>query len=342
MAGSMDTDALSRALRGWLTERLGADDLALSGFASPEHGGLSHDTVFCNASGSEAGAPRTRRLVVRIEPAGPPVFPRYDLGAQCRLMRILGERSDVPVPRVLGFEPSPHVLGRPFTVMERVEGRVPSDDPPFLVKGWLHDAAAPQQRRAQASLVEVLARIHRLDWKALGLGFLDRPEFGGPGLAQEFGYWRHYLDWISEDGALPVLEAAFAWCFDHRPADPGPPVLNWGDARIGNAIFGDDFRPAAILDWEMAMLGPAELDLGWFLFIHDTALMWMKDLPGFRDRDGVIALYRRHRGGELRDLRFFEAWAGFRASAIAARLARGDPGRAERGPIVQSLRRLIG
>src|SRR2546430_12257364 len=47
-----------------------------------------------------------------------------------------------------------------------------------------------------------------------------------------------------------------------------PPVLCWGDVRIPNVVFGDDFRARAVLDWEMASIGPPELDIGWYLVIH--------------------------------------------------------------------------
>ena len=353
MARTPDIDALSPAFPVWLGEQLGASEVALSGFEIPSHGGLSNDTILCDvttpSTGSAAPAARKRRLVIRIEPAEPIIFPRYDLDAQFRVIQVLGEKTDIPVPGVLGYESSPEVLGRPFYVMECVAGRIPSDDPPFLLKGWLHDASADQQATAQQSVVEALARLHGLDWQALGLGFVDRPEFGATGLDQQFGYWRQYLDWASEAHALPVLEAAFEWCAAHRPAEPGQVVFNWGDARLGNVIYADDFRPAAILDWEMALLGPAELDLGWFLFIHETALMWMKDLPGFRDRNAVIELYQQSRGRELHDLHFYEAWAGFRCAAIQTQLvvrdqrlgADVDLAARERNPILKSLRRLI-
>ncbi|XGU18600.1 phosphotransferase [Rhodococcus sp. 3Y1] len=49
--------------------------------------------------------------------------------------------------------------------------------------------------------------------------------------------------------------------------DSGSAVLCWGDSRIGNVIYRD-FEPAAVLDWEMATLGPRELDLGWMIFQH--------------------------------------------------------------------------
>jgi len=67
---------------------------------------------------------------------------------------------------------------------------------------------------------------------------------------------RAYYDWVVEGRARsPLIEAAFDRLEDLWPPDPGTPVLNWGDARIGNVVY-DGFEPAAVLDWEMAALAP--------------------------------------------------------------------------------------
>jgi len=348
--GQAAWEARREDLQRWLAHQWRAPGLALSGLEVPGHGGLSHETLLCEASWRARGRTRRQRLVVRLEPGEPRIFPHYDLRAQFRVMQILREHGEIPVPRVLGFEPSPRLLGRRFYVMERVEGRVPGDSPPFQLSGWLHDAEAEEQAVAQESLIEVLARLHRLDWRKLGLSFLDRREHGALGLDQEFGYWRHYLDWASRAHPLPVLEAAYQWCLEHRPRRPPPPVLNWGDARFGNVLYGDDFRPVAILDWEMALLGPAELDLGWLLFLHETALLWLPDLPGFRPHGEVVERYQQLLGRELQDLSFYEVWAGFRAAAIRAQIVSRDHalgrcpdlrGREEDNPVVASLRRRL-
>ena len=53
---------------------------------------------------------------------------------------------------------------------------------------------------------------------------------------------------------MPLIERTFAALDKTRPHE-GPTVLNWGDSRIGNMMF-HDFAPVAVLDWEMAALGP--------------------------------------------------------------------------------------
>lgn len=334
----------------WLREITGSANLRVSSFEVPTHGGLSNETLICNVSGAPEQGLDPGMLVLRLEPAeSQKLFPSYDLVRESRILRILGAQTDLPVPVVRWIESDAAVLGRPFFVMDHVAGNVPGDSPPFLLSGWLHDARAEAQQRAQSGFYRGLAAMHELDWRTLGLEFTNKKEFGPPGLDQEFAYWRHYLDWSSQTGLHPILEDAYAWCAAHRPQSESPACFNWGDARFGNVIYAADFQPAAFLDWEMAQLGPPELDLGWALFLHATALMWLEDLPGFRDRSAVIALYSDALGHTPADLEFYEAWAGFRAAAIRRCIlerdhALGRPKSAQLtkdDPVVQSLQRLI-
>jgi aminoglycoside phosphotransferase (APT) family kinase protein len=328
----------------WLAARVGAP-VDVKGVTTPQHGGMSHDTLLLDATWDGT----THGLVVRAEPVGPPIFPEYDLATEHAVMAALHEKTGVPVPAVRWFEDDTAVLGRRFFVMDRVDGEVPSDNPPFLLGGFLFDAPHDHQGDAQRAVVDVLAAIHRVDWESLGLAeTLDRSAFGRhPGLDQEIGYWRAYLDWAASDGPLPVLEAVFDWCIAQRLEEPEP-ALCWGDARYGNIVFAD-LVPVAVLDWEMAMLGPPELDLGWFVFLHETALMWMPDLPGFGSRGDVIRRYELSLGREVVNLRWYEVWAGMRAAAIQAQLVRRahvlghvpDLSGREQTAAVASLRRLV-
>ena len=195
----------------------------------------------------------------------------------------------------------------------------------------------------------MMANLHTLDWQALGFDFVGRSKYGAIGMDQEFGYWKNYLAWATRDTKLPRLTKAFEYCLDNRPSEEGPACLNWGDARYGNIIFDEKFEIAAVLDWELAVLGPAELDLGWILFLHETALMWLENLPGFMCREAVIEYYQQHAGREVRNIEFHEAWAGFKASLINARIIerefqqglRADLNEQENHPVVMSLARLV-
>jgi aminoglycoside phosphotransferase (APT) family kinase protein len=320
-----------RALVDWLTAQVGA--AARIGSCRRPDSGMSNDTLLIDAEWGDG----PRRIVVRLTPAGRPLFPRYDLGAQVSVLRALREHTSVPVPRVLWWEPDAAPLGRPFYVMEHVDGRIPPDG--HLFGGWVKDLDPSAQAVLLGHALDVLARIHHVDVEAVEeLEVLDRPDHGTRPLDQDVAWWSAYLDWAAEGDRLPSLEDAYTQLVETRP----PPAdvargLVWGDARLGNLVVDDALRPVAVLDWEMAVLGPPELDLGWFLFLERTARQFASQLPGFPERGELVARYEDRLGRPLRHLAWFEAWSGFRTACIQVRLAH-NPSDRERNPVTKALR----
>ena len=305
-------------LTGWLAGRLPAGaEPTLSTLEIPQGAGHSNETVLFEATWREGGTPQTQRFVARIRPTGRGVFPEYDMRLQYRCMETLGRRTTIPVPRVLWFEEDARVLGQPFYVMERVDGVVPSDNPPFAVMGWLAEASADDQARLWRSSLEVLAGLHALDWRGIGLDFLDRPQYGPTGFDQQLGYYATYLPWAKAGTEQPLLDDTFAWLRERKPSDLGPPCLTWGDARISNMMYRD-FTPVAVLDWEMACVGAPEVDLAWFWFLtwFLTGGLGIQNLPGFPDRDGTAAIYEEITGKPVRNMDYFEVWAAFRFGVV--------------------------
>lgn len=123
-----------------------------------------------------------------------------------------------------------------------------------------------------------------------------------------------------------MIEKAFDWIEAHWPAETSPDVLSWGDARIGNILF-EGTTPRAVLDWEMAALAPAEVDLGWFLYFHDLFqdLAVTYGFPGIPDlfsHDQVVQQYEQFSSQVVRDLPFYYVYAGLRQAVILARIHR--------------------
>jgi aminoglycoside phosphotransferase (APT) family kinase protein len=166
-----------------------------------------------------------------------------------------------------------------------------------------------------------MARIHRIDWRALGFGFLERPELGASALDQQLAYYAKYLAWAARGREQPIVEAGFEWLHKHKPA-PGPTVLSWGDARIGNILF-DGTRPAAVLDWEMVGLGCPEQDVAWQIFLdrHHSEGIGVPRLAGFPSYEESAAHYTKRSGFPLEQLRYYEIFAGVRFGVIMIRLA---------------------
>jgi aminoglycoside phosphotransferase (APT) family kinase protein len=110
---------------------------------------------------------------------------------------------------------------------------------------------------------------------------------------------------------------------DRKPKNPGPTVINWGDARPGNVMF-DGLTPTAVLDWEMVNLGPAGVDVGWLIFMHTffQSLADVFQMPGFPEfcrRDDIVGAYVEAGGTAPEDLEWYVVYASLRFAAIAIR-----------------------
>jgi len=121
------------------------------------------------------------------------------------------------------------LLGSAFYVMDQLDGRVPTDNPPYHADGWLKTEASPDER-AQIwwGGIESLAAIHRLDYQKLGFDFVDRPELGDDGLQQGLAYYARYYEWAARGVAHPTAEAAYEWLVKNAPTSHEPrwPVAN--------------------------------------------------------------------------------------------------------------------
>jgi aminoglycoside phosphotransferase (APT) family kinase protein len=314
-----DLDAVRPALQAWAQHAIGTDAEIVE-VASPANG-LSSETLLFDVA--RDGAP-VERYAARLAPAPElyPVFPTYDLELQARCMQVVRANTDVPAPEVRWLELDARWLDAPFLVMPRIEGVAPPDIPPYVFSGWVFDASADERARMQHGAVEVLARLHEIDVEHIDLSFLARPEHGDDALAQQLGYQRWYYDWARDGITYPLIERTFAWLDAHAPGVQ-PAVLNWGDARIGNMLFRD-FTPVAVLDWEMAAVGPREVDLAWMVFLHrffqDLAVRFeMPGLPDFMRPGDVAAQYESLTGHAPVALDWFEVFAALRFAIVSVR-----------------------
>jgi aminoglycoside phosphotransferase (APT) family kinase protein len=308
-----DPEVTRTVLTRWLDQHL--PGVKITHLQTPETTGFSNETLLFDAEHHG----RSEALVARVAPHHYQVFPEPRFEEEYRLMRILAERTDIPVPPIRWYEPSHEVLGAPFFVMGRIDGRVPTDMPPYHQGGWVTEVS-PQERAAMWwSSLEIMARVHQLDHTELGLGFLDQPAWGSTGLDQRLAYYEHYLHW-AYPGPKETSLQALAWLKANRPAEPEPVAL-WGDSRIGNIIF-DGGVPRAVLDWEVAVLGQPEEDLAWFLFLdrHHSEGMDVPRLRGFPPPEETVARYEELLGRPMREMAYYEVLSGFKFTVIMSRI----------------------
>jgi aminoglycoside phosphotransferase (APT) family kinase protein len=315
-----DPQELEDSLRRWLAAQLPeATTVSIDNLEVPGASGMSNTTVLFTASWSGEGTSSTEELVARIAPDGPAIFMDCDLGKEAAVMKAMASIG-LPVPAVRWVEDGSAALGAPFLVMERARGKVPADDPPFTAAGWVLELSDQQRWRLCEASLEALAAVHNADWRALGLGFIAPPD-GADAFDAEVANWREFYDWARGADVNPTIEAGFAWLDANRPDDRREPVLNWGDARIGNMMFDGDLAVNAILDWEMVSLGHPDMDLAWWLFTlrHHTEGIGLPVPSGFPTRDQVVAIYERAAGRTIDHLDYYEAWAGVRLSILMHR-----------------------
>ena len=282
--------------------------------------GMSSETIILTGRWEQDGKHVEEKWVARVAPTAQdvPVFIDYRMDHQFDVIRLVGELTDVPVPQVRWIEPTGDLLGSPFFLMDLVEGIVPPDVMPYTFGGnWFADAPAAKQRELQDATVEVLAKLHAIPDASGTFGFLaDSDPPGDTPLRRRLNWLTAWYEFAVPDiGRSELVETALGWLEDNFPADvaAGEPVLSWGDARIGNVLYRD-YRPVAVLDWEMATLGPRELDVSWIIFAHMVfqELGGLAGLPGLPDvmrEEDVRATYRTLTGVELGDLRWFYVYS---------------------------------
>ena len=289
------------ALEAYLRDRL-------PGFAGPLEvrqflGGQSNPTYHLHA--------RSGDYVLRRKPPGKLLPSAHAVEREFRVIAAL-HGTPVPVPEALVLCEDPAIAGTPFYVMRYVAGRVLAD---LSLPGL-----APAERRALwDDAVSVLARLHQVDWRALGLA-----DFGRTGNY----YARQFHRWVgqyraSETETIPAMERLIEWLPAHVPEDDTTTIVH-GDFRIGNSVVHPtEPRILAVLDWELSTLGHPLGDLGYLC----TPFRMPPGIDGFRGLDlgqhgipteaEVVARYCRLTGrDDVPDWEFYVAFALFRLAAI--------------------------
>jgi aminoglycoside phosphotransferase (APT) family kinase protein len=230
-------DQVAEALARFLRMRDEPADVTVSGRATV---GLSQETWFASVT---AGG-TTEEVVVRLPTAASGRRAIMTQRAALQAVPAIG----VPAPRLRWWDDTPdNPLGRPFLVMERLQGTVPA--------GW-HDVPEPERGVLAAQAVDAMARLHALDLGAVPE--LRRPD--GPANADALQFYSRRLDAMGL-GEDPVVRVACWWLDRHLPGDSATTVVHQ-DLRMGNLVVDGD-RLVGILDWEMAAVGDPLIDVAW-------------------------------------------------------------------------------
>jgi aminoglycoside phosphotransferase (APT) family kinase protein len=209
------------------------------------------------------------------------------------------------------------------------------------------DVSAAERTSIYDAMNEVLARLHSVDWHAVGLA-----DFGKPGnyFARQLHRWISQYR-ASETERIESMESLIAWLPDHIPADDQTTIVH-GDYRLGNMIIHPtEPRVVAVLDWELSTLGHPLADLAYNCLPYRMGPslegFYGRDLAdlGIPAEDAFVAAYCRRTGrADIPDWDFYLAFSLFRLAAIAqgimGRVLAGtaaDPNARERGVRARAL-----
>ena len=356
MAGaSIDAGGIAR-LERWLAARVPGAEAVRLGELRRLSGGYSAETIVLEALVTSGGRERAEKFVLRREMPEPAVYPvqapglDVEIETQWRTMQALARQAPVPLASdaliplasdalvplapLIGFERDPGVVGAPFFVMGFVDGVVPSVAPPYAAQGFFADAKPEERARLVEDGLRVLARIHSVDWRAAGFGWLTPPGVAA-GTARQLELWERYATRELAGREHPLMSEAFAWLRARLPRESERDlVLSWGDARIGNMIWRD-FRCACVTDFENVAIAPRAFDLGWWLMFdrwsHESMGL-VPRLAGEPTRDEQRALYEKHAGTSVGDTTYYEVLAAARYCAIVVRVMNRSVARGEMPP----------
>jgi aminoglycoside phosphotransferase (APT) family kinase protein len=229
------------------------------------------------------------------------------------------------------------LLDRPFFVMERIDGCETSPskvlmDPRFF----------PVRERLAQRFVDILARIHALDWRTAGLASLGVPDSEAGCAPMEIERWEVIVDRDALE-PQPVIRAAFRWLRGHLPPPAQRIVLVHADYRTGNFLCDPDGEIKGVLDWEMTHLGDPMEDIAWACI---RPWRWLGDekIGGLMERNEFYRRYSEATGFEVNDeaVRFWEILGNVKLAAIFITGARSFCDGRTRSPMMAFLGRNIG
>jgi aminoglycoside phosphotransferase (APT) family kinase protein len=256
--------------------------------------------------------------VMRIPPVTAP--PDRDKGIlrEWRIIEAL-DGTIVPHTKAVAVCTDPSVLGRTFYLMGFVDGWSPMG-----LKGGPWPAPFDYDVQARQGLayelIDGIAKLSTVDWRARGLGDLGRPDDFHE---RQVDRWLKFLDRIKKR-EIPGLVEASEWLRRHRPLDYIPGLMH-GDYQFANVMYqhGGPARLAAIVDWEMGTVGDPKLDLAWVVQSWpeqttggEGAIGGYVDLRGMPSRTQLLARYAEVSGRQVDDIDYYVILAKWKLAIV--------------------------
>lgn len=248
---------------------------------------------------------RAEALIVRLAPPGVRAAGPADVVRQARLLRCLSSLG-VPVPRVRWSGSDTQYFGTPFHIVERVDGRTFGLDEPDGTR------AMGDVGKVGRDAVRHLAQLHRLDPDRV-TSVLDEPL----DLQADIARWDRFVERAGDPALVADVPELRSMLCSRIPRAPRIGIVH-GDYQWSNVLVRDE-RIAAMLDWELAAIGPVLTDLGWLCLFSDPQC-WTPPivLPPLPSPDELVSEYATESGDDVEEIDWYRAHAAYKFGIIAA------------------------
>ena len=260
----------------------------------------------------------TTEYVLRRPPLGPVAPSSHDMGREYRVLSVLYKGYPL-APRAFVYCDDPAVIGAPFFVMERRCGIVVRRTVPAAYGGGKD---ADVNRRISEVLIDTLADLHDVDYRAVGLGDLGKPDGF---LKRQIDGWAARYD-RAKTKEVPIVTEMAQWLRDHLPPAPAPSLLH-NDWRLDNMMLdsNDPGRCVAVFDWDMCTVGDPLADLGTLLSAWIEAseggagsgqVGMPSNAPGFLTRREAVERYGKRRGIDISNVPYYYVFGIFKIGVV--------------------------
>ena len=259
-------------------------------------------------------------IVLRRPPFGSKVKTAHDMSREYRVLSKL-HAAYPPAPQVLLYAEDESILGSPFYLMQPIHGIIIRKDPPPGLP-FREETA----RRLSESFVDNLAKLHALNYTAIGLGELGKPE--GYIERQVHGWVDRYYGSQTHD--LTEVAHLATWMRDHLPQASGASLIH-NDYKYDNVVLASDdiTKIVGVLDWEMTTIGDPLADLGTALayWVDSTdpeelqRIRWCPSTyPGSMTRAQLVERYASRTGRDVSPIAFYLVFARFKLAVIVQQI----------------------
>lgn len=261
-----------------------------------------------------------REYVLRRPPIGTKAATAHDMGREYRVLSVLYKVFPL-APRAFLLCDDPSVIGAPFFIMERRRGTVVRKKIPEAYRG----GRDPGTNRALSEvIIDALAELHSVDYEAIGLGGIGKPE--GFMKRQVAGWTDRYEKVRTEE--IGCVADLTQWLADKLPESPAATLVH-NDWRLDNIMLdpGEPVRAVAVFDWDMCTLGDPLADLGtlfslWFEegeVVEQMCLM-PSYAAGFMNRREATERYGEKSGRDMTNMDFYRVFGLFKMAVIAQQI----------------------